>query len=388
MMEDHLKNSTPLSNGILNSDKSIFDLIDNDDIGEIINLININGIIIVEDEKYGLLIEQNPFLYSIQNNKYELVELLLDFETNINVVNKNEENGLIISALNENYEITKLLLQKGINTKHKDKKNNTALIYTLIHKNSLKFVELFIEFGIDTNEFENKFDNMIYQSIFYNKFDVAKLLFENKSDFSIIYLIENMSLYFQNKFDVYDLIINGIGKIDFELLFYSIKNFKEKLFFYILEKHDFNLNSFYNYKGDITTLLLYLIRISSIYSVEKHIQNRIGEYLISKSNIDLKDDLNLNALCNAILGENHELCSILIKYGGKLNNFIKYLIKNEYGCYIDEKFHECSYVIIKNKLIFDLILNRHNVDIINLKFNTPLIFLFDINIFYSRLIKL
>jgi ankyrin repeat protein len=70
--------------------------------------------------------------WAVISNNYEIVELLIKANADINARDRDQLTPLILATNNGNYEITKLLIQNGANVNVRDRMNSSSLHYACL----------------------------------------------------------------------------------------------------------------------------------------------------------------------------------------------------------------------------------------------------------------
>ena len=131
----------------------------------------------------------NDFIenHLIVNSYYKEIEEILKQDNSIvnqeNKNNLNEENYPLILAVNLGLEdIVELLLKYGANPNVINSEGDSAFINTLMFKNekiSKKYIQLFLDYGADVNIQDSLFRTALMYSIRLNHKNIVKLLLEN-----------------------------------------------------------------------------------------------------------------------------------------------------------------------------------------------------------------
>lgn len=252
----------------------IFEIIDNKNYIKLEEMINIENIESVNENKQtpliyavsvndtkssSILIDRranvncldkkgySALCYATMNDNVELVDKLLKNGAEVNIIVKTndiERNLLIITTFKKNIEISKLLIQSKININYfyKFSKNHktffgkcNALIFALINKD-FSHVKLLIENGIDVNytfDYKNYSNFNVYAySLLTKNIEIIKYIYEKtKNKFN--------SIQYLNRNDIENVtLITGMSSL--EILIKSFCSDKEIFNFIFEQGIDFN----------------------------------------------------------------------------------------------------------------------------------------------------
>lgn len=146
-------------NGIMDNDHFIYDYIRNNDINSIKEYIRLGIDVKAINKKFG-----KPIVYATEENKTDIVKLLLDAGTNFYGINDIDE-ALLVASEKGNAQIVELLLQADANINIKDSYQQTPLIYAANYGH-IEIVKMLINHGLNVNDqdwlngYINWIDNM------------------------------------------------------------------------------------------------------------------------------------------------------------------------------------------------------------------------------------
>lgn len=101
------------------------------------------------------------------------------------LLNEDEKNMLIVSIENNKYDIAELLILEGSDVNHQDKDGNTSLHYVAKLYTDIKYAELLINNKCKIN-IENKYGN---EPLWDAVFNACKVIHDGENDL-VIYLIK------------------------------------------------------------------------------------------------------------------------------------------------------------------------------------------------------
>ena len=160
-----------------------------------------NGIPIKDDKENRKYIIPNPLIFSVRQNNYPFVKVLLENKVSINEIDSDHKTALIYAIDNNNKSIADLLLEYNFDpNKTYDEKNITPIIYTVEKGNTFFFNYLFQSLSSDSKK-KQTITSIISYSLNYNKFEMIDFIYtEFKYDINYICNIIN-ELLKENKID-------------------------------------------------------------------------------------------------------------------------------------------------------------------------------------------
>lgn len=152
----------------------------------------------ITSKKYdliNLLIENNtdinkgfngdtPLTYACKKNDTKLLALLLKHPNlNINLTNTFGKTPLYVACLHGNLDIVKILLQNNANINYKNKTGESPLWAACKYGYS-NIVDLLIQNNVDVNTTNNNGDSPLWAAIISKNISIVKLLLQNNADVS------------------------------------------------------------------------------------------------------------------------------------------------------------------------------------------------------------
>ena len=164
-----------------------------------------------------------PLHYAIYNKNIHAVKLLLEYNSDVNIVDSNGFNSLQLSILNKNIEAAKLILEKNININSRTNSGESAL-HIACNQQIYDLAELLISKGINVNiqDYEHEFSALDY-CIINNNVNMTSLLLKNGADVNIQDFFGNTALHYSIKEENYEIVNILIkskfssGKINYNL---------------------------------------------------------------------------------------------------------------------------------------------------------------------------
>lgn len=115
-----------------------------------------------------------PLMFAATDGNFDMVQLLLKNNANIDAVNDHHKSSLILAIQTMQYDVAKLLILKNAKINVEDSIGNTALYYAIISGNT-ETVKLLLENGARINR-----THFLLHSCIRHKFvDIAKVLIES-----------------------------------------------------------------------------------------------------------------------------------------------------------------------------------------------------------------
>jgi ankyrin repeat protein len=123
------------------------------------------------------------WLELLENNDYIGIKKYIKSGADIEAVNEHEESVLALAIkMKCDEEIIDLLLEQGVNIHHCDDEGVGMLDFA-IAANNQKLVKYLLEQGIDINKTERRSGfTPLMAAVCYNRYDIVRLLLENKAD--------------------------------------------------------------------------------------------------------------------------------------------------------------------------------------------------------------
>lgn len=119
--------------------------------------------------------DKTPIHYAIENNSIEVVKLLLTYNADIELIDKNFKKPIHYSAENNCKEITEFLLTYGAKPNVKDENMQTPLYYALMH-NCIEIVELLVNNGANINDNDALGQTPLHYAARLNRKEVIEVL--------------------------------------------------------------------------------------------------------------------------------------------------------------------------------------------------------------------
>lgn len=138
-----------------------------------------------KDFDFNIRDNQNEYLltYAILYNRFDIVKLLVEKNARIDIID-NEERSIIYICIKYSYDdILKYILEKnkeiiGINILDiKDKVQKIPLHYG-IQKKNIDVIKLLLEYGSNSNTYDNNGYSSLHLAIFSRDYDICKLIIE------------------------------------------------------------------------------------------------------------------------------------------------------------------------------------------------------------------
>jgi ankyrin repeat protein len=107
--------------------------------------------------------DYTPLICACFNDDVEIVKLLLAYGANIDVVTVDLLTPLMISYSDSTIELTHFLLEQGVNVNAQDKYGKTILIHA-IDKDDEDTIKLLVKYGADANIRCNKYQNALHHA--------------------------------------------------------------------------------------------------------------------------------------------------------------------------------------------------------------------------------
>ncbi|ORX75921.1 ankyrin [Anaeromyces robustus] len=180
-----------------------------------------------------------PLIYSIKLNNYELVKTLLKNNINIDEKDENNNDPWVYAEKVNNNEIIKLLNQRIEYYDHNLYKENNfsySFLPMACIEGNKEMIEVLI--SSNTNDIDERFGEYEFTSlmtlIFNKKYECAKILIENNADVNIKDIYGNTPLTYMLKNSlidehIYDLLLKYNAYIDIEL--FNDKEFISKILY-------------------------------------------------------------------------------------------------------------------------------------------------------------
>jgi len=279
-----------------------------------------------------------PIDYAIEKNNKEVLKLLLNHNANIDYLNndisliknlfvKNEMNDFLVSNCEEKFELVNILMEYGLDIERRDNDHKYPLIYALEEENDIAFQYL-LEKELDFRSFIStlynrlselslllSYNNNIFDLLIKNGFDVNRKDQYGKN--LLNYLIEKMPT---DEGYIFHLLDSGI---DINL---RMEQNKESFLEYFntfntnqLSSHFSNLTS--NVQGNIINYFNNNISIfKSIFKNENTLKivNVLIILIQNGLNIDARDEEGNTLLVYAIHEKKEDIVYYLLKYHSSL----------------------------------------------------------------------
>lgn len=121
-----------------------------------------------------------PLLYAIQNDNYDICQVLLLNGANPNLMAFDNIPPLIATVKNGNIDIAELLIRKEANIDAKDNNGMTALMHAAAF-NDLEMCDMLLYYNASVNIQDNEGNTALLIASYYGNVEIVKLLVDNKA---------------------------------------------------------------------------------------------------------------------------------------------------------------------------------------------------------------
>ena len=256
--------------------------------------------------------KHTPIMMASGNKYFKCVKYLINNGADINVYDFNYDNLLHGCIFHNTYDILLLLLNNNKLTIINDKNqyNESPLMYA-IKLNKIKYIELLLKYGADTNTCNLEGYTPLLYATKINNYELTELLLKYKA---------NSNLYFkwkQYKSPLFNAIQNNNPKIIQLLLDYGAND----LMYIYIETNNYekfkNLitKDNINKKNNNGATLLY-------FAVERNNYDFVKLLLEKGANPNINNikEKNQSPLYHAIVNNNYKMVKILLTYNADYNN--------------------------------------------------------------------
>ena len=253
----------------------------------------------------------SPLMFSIKNNNFEAVKLLVESGANVND-KKGMANSLMFACSYGFLEIIEYLIEQGSKINITDNEGNTLLMIAS-KEGELRVVKFLLSKDIDVNSINKNGNNALMYAILSNHLEVAKTLIKNGIDINAYNKEGTTSLMLAVQYKRYNIIDEllsnskiDINKIDFDgytALMYGclIEDIKAVAFLINDKRTNLNKTSHDN-------------ESALIIAVKKNNED-ITTLLLSKmANVKIKNIKGENAFKVAAINGNFEIAKIILDY--------------------------------------------------------------------------
>lgn len=260
--------------------------------------------------------ETCPIHKACEKNNNEIVKILLDNDTDVNVKGKffNDWYPINIACEHNNLEIVKMIIDKGGDANNYNP-HKLYPIYVACKNNNFDMVKYFIECGVDIN-CKNEFKMSgrsnwlpIYVACENNNFDIVKLLVENGAN-----LQDGKSVqiaFFNNNLKIIKYLVENKANVN------CISPTEWQPLYIACEHNDYEMVNFLIDNGADINLPSYGWR-----PIDKACENNnfnIAKLLIEKgANLNLLNPHNKYPINIAYENNNYEIVNLLIKNGADM----------------------------------------------------------------------
>ncbi|MCT7546124.1 ankyrin repeat domain-containing protein [Aliarcobacter cryaerophilus] len=277
--------------------------------------------------------------YAVRKNNIEVVKILLKMFVNINAKDKDSWTPLHRAVTNNHDEIVKELIKAGADINTKDKNSWTPLHWAS-RNNHIEFVKVLIKAKANLNEKATYYDDKegfsgitpLFDSIFKNNWEVAKLLIEAGADVNIaretnlkytpLLLISAKT---ETSIDIFNMLIkagadiNAIDKYLFTPLHWA-SHYNHIELVKVLIKAKANLNEKATYYDDEEGFSGFTPLYDSIFKNNWEIAKLLIE---AGADVNIKRETDLKytplLLISAITEPSIDIFNMLIKAGADIN---------------------------------------------------------------------
>ena len=302
---------------------------------------------------------------TVESGNFQMTELLLKHQTNVNTKNKDGKSILEIAVNNGHTKIVELLISNGVDINLKDSIQYSSLHWAIETK-KLKIAKLLINAGAEVNTINykketplmsawqkdlseivilliikgahgnikvNSSDYLLNYALYSNKFEIAEILIENSVDINIknddgkfpllCSLKRPWDKDYEKAIRIFKLIISKGANID------AVTNEGQSILSYTLQRgYDIESKLLISNGADVhfkdtkgKTPFDYAIESS-------YDEPDVIELLLSKGGGDISKE-NIDVfLKNAVFSGKTELASLFVKMGANTISFINTVLKN------------------------------------------------------------
>jgi len=167
--------------------------------------------------------ENIPLHYAIYSKNIHAVKILLDYNSDVNIVDSNGFNSLQLSILTRNVEAAKLIANKDVNINNRTDTGESAL-HIACNQQLYDVAEMLISKGINVNiqDYEHEFSALDY-CVINNNANLTALLIKNDANVNTQDFFGNTPLHYSIKEENYEIVTiltksnYSSGKINYNL---------------------------------------------------------------------------------------------------------------------------------------------------------------------------
>ncbi|EAY09151.1 hypothetical protein TVAG_363660 [Trichomonas vaginalis G3] len=151
--------------------------------------------------KKGNFYGRRAFENVINENRYDIAEILISHGVDVNIMNDVEESALHLAAINGRKELVELFISNGVDVNIKERYNHTPLHYAAKNGNK-EIVQLLIDNGAVVNAKNNQNITPIHETLNNKNTEALEILIANGADVNAItadgYSPLHMAIYICN----------------------------------------------------------------------------------------------------------------------------------------------------------------------------------------------
>jgi ankyrin repeat protein len=201
----------------------IYSFIENNEIEKLDQLIILlGGDIINEFEIYKDIGKDHPIVFATKNNKYEILQILLKYNSNVNMIMNefnHEKDGdktpLIIASKNGFLKICELLIKNNADVNIKDSNDRTSLHYAS-RKNHINIVKLLVENGANINDMYGDHSTALHEASRRGYTNIVKYLINNGSNVDTANMYGDTPLILSNDYEISKMLIEKGARINYQ----------------------------------------------------------------------------------------------------------------------------------------------------------------------------
>ena len=167
--------------------------------------------------------ENIPLHYAIHNKNTYAIKTLLEYNSDVNMVDSNGSNSLQLAIMNRNIDAVKLILSNDININNRTNTGETAL-HMATNQQLYEVAEMLINknINIDIQDYEHEFSALDY-CIVHNNAKLTALLVKNDANVNTQDFFGNTPLHYAIKEENYEIVTiltkstYSKGKINYNL---------------------------------------------------------------------------------------------------------------------------------------------------------------------------
>lgn len=150
--------------------------------------------------------ENIPLHYAIHNKNNYAIETLLEYNSDVNMVDSNGFNSLQLAIMNRNINACKMILDKDVNINNRTNTGETAL-HIVANQQLYEVAEMLIDkkINIDIQDYEHEFSALDY-CIVHNNIKLTALLIKNDANVNTQDFFGNTPLHYAIKEENYEIV--------------------------------------------------------------------------------------------------------------------------------------------------------------------------------------